>query len=114
MKYDQVDGLEEGRDGFLGLLDGFSHIDREPWCSRYPRRSLVTTIIRWATVCTATIGGPEWTGVGLHTLQARPVCTALGCYEGYSNGGCGSPYVSGGPSLTALQTAFGHRPIFFD
>ena len=111
MKDDRGDGLAEDRGGFLGLLDGFDHVGREPWCSRGPRRALVAEIIRWAATRTGTIGGPAWTGVGLHALHARPVRTALGCREGYRPGGHGGPRVSGGPSLTASQTAFVHRPI---
>ena len=68
-----------GSGGFLGLLDGFVHVGREPWCIRAPRRALVVAIIRWATVHVGNIVGPEWTGIGLHTLQARPVCIELGC-----------------------------------
>ena len=108
MKDDQGDGLTEGRGGFLGLLDVLAHVGCEPWRSRGPRRAPVATILRWATAHAGTIGGLEWTGIGLHTLHARPVRAVLGCSERYRTGGHGRPHVSWGPSLTASQTAFGH------
>ena len=109
MKYYWCDGLVEDWGGLLGLIDGFTHVDREPWCSRAPRRALIAAIIRWAATRTGMVGGLAWTGVGLHTLHARPLCTAPGCCEGYRSSGHGGPHVSGGPSLTVLQTAFSHR-----
>ena len=98
---DQVDGLAEDRGSFLGLLDSFAHVGREPWCSKAPRRALVAPIIQWETARAGTIGGPEWTDVGLHAFHARLVCTSLGYREGYRPGGRGGPHFSGGPSLTA-------------
>ena len=97
----------------MGLLDGLAHVSREPWCSRGPRRALVAAIFRWSATRTGTIGSTVWTGVGLRTLHARTVHTALEYREGYRPGGCGGPLVPGDPSLTASQTAFGHRPICF-
>ena len=41
----RVDGLADDWGGFLGLLDGFTHIGREPWCSRGPLRAPVAAII---------------------------------------------------------------------
>ena len=111
MKDDRFYGLAEGWAGFLVLLDGFAHVGCEPWCSRALRRDLVAAIIQWITARAGAIGGPEWTGVGLNVLYAQMVCTALGCREGYRPGIHYTPHVSGGPSMTALQTAFGHRPI---
>ena len=70
MKYDRVDSLSEGQGGFLGLLGGFSHVAREPWCSRAPRRALVAEIIRWEANRTWTIGIPAQTGVVLHALHS--------------------------------------------
>ena len=112
MKENWVDGLADIRGGFLGLLDGFSHVGRANWCSRDPRRALIAAIIRWATARAGTIGGPEWTDVGLHALHARPVRTPLGCHERYRLGGNGGLFVSGVPLLTASQTAFSHLPLF--
>ena len=108
MKDDWVNGLAEDWGGFLGLLGGFSHVGREPCCSRGPRKSLIASIIRWAATHTGKIGGPEWTGVVLHALHARPVCTSLGYCERYRPGSHGGPHVSRGASLTVLQTAFRH------
>ena len=90
-------GLTEGRGGFLVLLDFLNHVGCEPWCSRVPCRFPVATIFRWAATCTGLIGGPSRKCVGLHTLHARLVRTALGYCEGYRSGGCGGPYVLGGP-----------------
>ena len=39
-------GLTDGRGVFLGLLDVFTHVDREPWCSRGPCRAPVVAIFR--------------------------------------------------------------------
>ena len=104
----RVDGLADDWGGFLGLLNDITNVGREPWCSREPRRALVTAIILWETACVGTIGGLVWTGVGLHTLHARMVCTALGCHEGYRPGGHGGPHVFWGPPQTSSQTAFVH------
>ena len=111
MKDDQVDSLSEGQGGFLGLLDVFAHVRREPWCSRSPRRDLVAAIIRWETAHEGNIGGTAWTGVGLHALHARPVRVELGCHEGYRPGDHGGPHVSRGLLLTASQTDFSHHLI---
>ena len=45
MKDDWGDGLAEDQGDFLGLLDGFTHVDLEPWCSRSLCRDLVAAII---------------------------------------------------------------------
>ena len=111
MKDNRGNGLAEDRGRFLGFLNGFSHVGRESWLIRGLRRDLVAAIIQWITARAGAIGGPEWTGVGLNVLYAQMVCTALGCREGYRPGIHYTPHVSGGPSMTALQTAFGHRPI---
>ena len=95
----------------MGLLDFFAHIGRERWCIRRPCRALVATIIPWSTARAGTVGEPEWTGVGLHTLRARTVCTALGCCERYRSGGHVGARVSW-DLPQALLTAFGHRPIW--
>ena len=97
----------------MGLLNVFDHVGCEPWCRRGPCRAPVVEIFQWATACTWTIGGPAWTGVGLHALHVQPVNTAMGFHERYRSGGHGGPRVSWGPLHTALHTAFGHRPIFF-
>ena len=102
---------ERGLGRLIGPPRIFTHVGREPWCSRVPCRSPFVAIFRWATALAWTNCGPAWTGVGLHALHARPVRTALGCDEGYRPGGHGGPRVSGGPSLTASQTAFVHQPI---
>ena len=57
-------------------------------------------IIRLAATRTGTVGGPAWTGVGLHTLYAWPVHIELGSREGYRPGGRGRAHFSGGPLLT--------------
>ena len=101
MKYDRGDGLSEDRGGFLGLLDSFARVGRDPWCSRGPYRAPFAAIIRWADTFTGTIGGPSWTGVGLHELHARPVRTELMFCEGYRPGVRGKLHVYGGPSLTS-------------
>ena len=93
MENDRGDGMIEGGGGFLGLLNIFAHVGPEPWCSRGPCRSPVGAIFGWTTACAGTIGGPEWTGVGLHILHAGPVRTALGCHERYRSGGHNGPYV---------------------
>ena len=96
----------------MGLLNGFYHAGREPWCSRGPRRAPVAEIFRRATARAGMIGGPAWTGVGLHALHARPVRTALECRERYRSGGYGGPRVYwGDPLQTASLTEFGHRPF---
>ena len=95
MKYDRGDGLAEGRGGFLGLLNGLSHVGREPWCIRGLRRDQVLETIRWSATRTGTIIGPAQTCVGLYALHSQPVHTSLG--------------VTGGPSQMASYTTFGHR-----
>ena len=102
MEDDRVDGPAERQGGFLGILDGFAQIGCEHWYSRVPRKALVAEIIRWSTARAGTIGGPACTGIGLHTLNSRPVCTALGCHEEYRPGGHGGPHFSGAPPLTVL------------
>ena len=74
-------GLKEGRGGFLGILDVFTHVGCEPLCSRGPCKTPVAAIFQWETDHAGTIGGPEWTGVCLHALHAWPVRTSLGCHE---------------------------------
>ena len=71
-------GMTEVQGGFLGLIDVFAHVGRDLWWSRGPCRALIAEILRWATARAGTIGGPEWTGVGLHALHTRTVLTALG------------------------------------
>ena len=87
-------GMAEGWGGFLGLLDILSHFGHDRWFSRGPYRASVAAIFRWATVRAGKIGGLLWIGVGLYALQARPVCTALGCCEWYRSGGHGRTCVS--------------------
>ena len=77
----------------MGFIDGFTHVGCEPWCSRSPLRAPVAEILRWATPRAGMIGGPAWTGIGLHALLAPLVCTSLGCREGYRPGGHGGPHV---------------------
>ena len=89
-------GLIEGRGGFLVLLDVFTHVGRDPWCSRGFFRAPVAEIFRWKNALAGTIGVPAWTGVGLHTLHSQPDRTALGCCEEYIPRGHGRPHVSGG------------------
>ena len=89
MEDDRDDGLADDQGGFLGILDGFTHVCSEPWYSRGSCRALVAAIFWWATTRSGTIVGPEYTGVGLHTLRAQPVRTALGYREGGRPSGCG-------------------------
>ena len=93
----------------MGLLDGLDRVVREPWYSRGPRKAPIAAISLWAATRTGTIGDPSWTCVGLHAVYAQLVRTSLGYREGYRSGGCGGPRVTGRPSQTASQTAFGHR-----
>ena len=79
MKDNRGNGLAEDQGRFLGFLNGFSHVGRESWLIRAPRRAMVAEIILWGAILIGTIGGPSWAGVGLHALHARPVRTALEC-----------------------------------
>ena len=81
----------DGRGVFLCLLDVLDHVFHEPWCDRGPRRAPFATIFRWVATRTGMIGGPAWTCVGLHTLQARMVRTTLGYRERYRSSGCRGP-----------------------
>ena len=96
----------------MSLLDAFAHFGRDPWCSRGPFRAQVLAIFRWATARAGTIVGPAWIYVGLHTLNARPVRTELGCTGRYRSGSNDGTRVSWGPAQTALLTPFGHPPIY--
>ena len=89
----------------------FTHVGREPWCSRGPCRDPVAAIFRWETARTGTIGGPAWTCVGLHTPHTRPVCISLGYHDGYRSGGRGVPHVPGTLLQTKLQTLFIHGRV---
>ena len=111
VKYKQVNGLAEGQGGFLGLLNGLAHVGHEPWCSKGPCRALVVAIFWWAATRIGMIGGPLWTGVGLHVLHAQLLSTSLGYCEGYRPRGRGGPCVPGGSSLITSQTAFVNLPI---
>ena len=111
MKDDRGDGLAEGRGGFLVLLIGLANVGHKPWCSRGPFRAPVAEISRWEATRTWAIDSPEWTGVRLNALHARPVRIELGCCEGYRPGGLCRPCVPGGLLMTSSKTAFGHRPI---
>ena len=106
MENDRFDGLAEVWGGFLGLLGFFSHIGCETWFSRSPCMAQVAVIIRWETDCAGMVGGPVWTVVGLNILHSPPVCTSLGCREGYMLGGHGGPHVSRETPLTDSETAF--------
>ena len=103
--------LSEGRSGFLGLLDVFTHVGRGPWCSRGPCRAPVPAIFRWETACAGTIFGPAWTGVGIQALHSRMVRIAMGCRERYRPGGHGGTRVFLGAPQTALHMSFVHHPI---
>ena len=104
--------MTEGWGGFLVLLDVFDHVGREPWCIRIPCRVPVVAIFRWATDRAGTIGVLAWTGVGLHEIHTRLVCTSLGRRERYSSGVHGRRRVSWGGAQTASLTALRHCPIF--
>ena len=91
---DQGGGMTEDWGGFLVLLDVFSHVGREPWCSRGACRAPFAEIFRWEITRAGTIDGLSWTDVGLHVLHARPVRIALGCCERYRPSGHGRPRVS--------------------
>ena len=104
--------MKEGWGGLLVLLNVFSHVGCASWCSRGPCRALVAEIFRWATARAGKIGGPAWTGVGLHAFHAHPVRIAMGCRERYRSGGYVKPRASWGPQQTASQTAFGHCRYF--
>ena len=100
--------MTEGRGGFFGLLNVFAHVGRESWCSRGLCRAPFVAIFQWATVRVGSIGGPEWTGVGLHALHVRPVIYALGFRQRYRSGGHGGDHVSWGPPQKVSLTVFGH------
>ena len=101
--------MKEGWGGHLVLLNVFAHVGRVPWCSRGPCRALVAAIFLWTTARAGTIGGPSWTGVGLHALHALPVRTSLGFRERYRSGGHVGTHVSWDPLQTTSLTAFGHH-----
>ena len=99
--------MTERQSGLLGLLNVFAHVGSERWCSRGPCRAPVAAIFQWATACAGTIGGPEWTGVGMHTRHGWPVRTSLGYREWYRYGSHIRHHVSSPPpSQKASLTAF--------
>ena len=109
---DRGDCMEDDWGAFLGLFDGFSHVGREPWSSRGLIRAPFAAIFEWETACTGMFDGLKWTGVSLHTLQIRKLCTPLGYREGCRPGGRGGcPMFLAPPLSTAPQMVVGHRLV---
>ena len=88
---------DRGSGRILGPTRCFDSRGRKPWCSRGLCRTLVATIFRWQATHTGTIGIPARTCVGLHTLHAQTVHTALGYCEVCRSGGCNGPRVPAPP-----------------